>query len=339
MRYRTFGDTGLRVSELCLGTMTFGEAWGWGAAEDVCRQQLDIFFDRGGNFIDTANMYTNGESEQILGKLLGSRRDRIVLGTKYSMTPLRGDPNAGGNHRKNLIQSLEESLRRLKTDYIDIYWLHAWDGLTPVEEVGRTFDDMVRAGKIRYAAISNTPAWRIAQANTIARLRGWTSFNAIQAHYNLIDRTPERELLPLASAFRMTVMPYSPLASGWLTGKYLEGGQGRMTLRGNVPSEERRIRIAKEVQSVAAESGMTAAQVALTWLRGRPGNMIPVLGARNVEQLQEALGCLDCRLDPEHRQRLDEITELPPGHPHDTVRGKFLREHLYGGLEDKIERP
>ena len=220
MRYTLLGRSGLRVSELCLGAMTFGEAWGWGAPEDVCRQQLELFWDRGGNFIDTANAYTNGQSEEILGRLLEGRREQTVLATKFTVNTREGDPNAGGNARKNMIQAVEASLRRLRTDYIDLYWVHAWDKLTPIEEVMRAFDDLVRSGKVLYVGVSDYPASKVAQANTLAELRGWSSFVGLQILYNLVSRDAERELIPMARDLGLGVTPWSPLARGVLTGKY-----------------------------------------------------------------------------------------------------------------------
>src|ERR671921_27110 len=200
MKYYLLGKSGLRVSELCLGTMTFGEEWGWGASKEECHKIFHAYVDAGGNFIDTANKYTEGTSEKYIGEFIASDRDRFVLATKYTSNTRRGDPNAGGNHRKNMIQSLEASLKRLNTDYIDLYWVHAWDPLTPIEEMMRALDDMVKAGKILYAGISDAPAWMVSQANTIANQRGWTEFTGLQIEYSLIERTSERELLPMATA-------------------------------------------------------------------------------------------------------------------------------------------
>src|SRR6266849_6128795 len=219
MKYPLFGNSGLRVSEASLGTMTFGEDWGWGAAKDESRKIYEAYREAGGNFIDTANMYTNGSSENLVGEFIHDHRQSVVLATKYTNAMAGNDPNAAGNHRKSMVQALEASLRRLKTDYIDLYWLHIWDQMM-VEEVMRAFDDFVRAGKVLYIGISDAPAWWVARANTLAELRGWTQFVGLQIEYNLIERTPERELLPMAGALGLTITPWSPLASGWLTGKY-----------------------------------------------------------------------------------------------------------------------
>ena len=232
MRYKLLGNSGLRVSELCLGTMTFGEDWGWGASKEDSRALFDAYREAGGNFIDTANFYTGGTSERFVGEFIASERDRFVVATKYTLTMRPGDPNASGNHRKNMIQSVEASLRRLGTDYIDLYWLHAWDYLTPVEEVMRGLDDLVRAGKVLYVGVSDTPAWIVSQANTLAALRGWTPFVGLQIEYSLIERTVERELLPMAEAFGLTILAWSPLGSGVLTGKYLHPTPGETRLAG-----------------------------------------------------------------------------------------------------------
>src|ERR671931_812582 len=220
MKYYLLGKSGLRVSEICIGAMTFGEEWGWGASKQDSRRVFDAYVDAGGNFIDTANKYTDGTSEKHVGEFIASDRDRFVLATKYTSNARRGDPNAGGNHRKNMIQSLEASLKRLNTDYIDLYWVHAWDPLTPIDEMMRALDDMVRAGKILYIGVSDAPAWIVSQANTLANLKGWTEFTGLQIEYSLIERTPERELLPMADALNIGVTAWSPLGGGVLTGKY-----------------------------------------------------------------------------------------------------------------------
>src|SRR6266478_5672185 len=232
MRYKLLGNSGLRVSELCLGTMTFGEDWGWGASPEESRKVYDTFLEAGGNFIDTANVYTNGTSEQLLGEFMAGHRDRVVLATKYTNAAPGNDPNAAGNHRKNMMQSVESSLKRLRTDYIDLYWLHIWDQITPIEEVMRGFDDLVRQGKILYAGVSDMPAWTVARANTLAELRGWTSFVGLQIEYSLVERTVERELIPMSKALSLGVLAWSPLAKGVLSGKYHGEGKadgGRMS--------------------------------------------------------------------------------------------------------------
>src|ERR1044072_2199611 len=227
MRYRLLGNSGLRVSEASLGTMTFGEDWGWGTGKDEARKVYDAFREAGGNFIDTANLYTNGTSESLLGAFMEGHRQSVVLATKYSNAAPGTDPNAAGNQRKNMVQAVEASLKRLRTDYIDLYWVHVWDQLTPVEEVMRGLDDLVRAGKVLYVGISDAPAWWIAQANTLAQLRGWSPFIGLQIEYSLIERTVERELVPMAKALNVGVTAWSPLAGGVLTGKYQNRATGQ----------------------------------------------------------------------------------------------------------------
>ena len=310
--YRLLGNTGLRVSPLCLGTMTFGEDWGWGADANTSRQLLDRYSEAGGNFLDTANFYTGGSSESILGALLDGRREQFVLGTKYTLSMRSGDPNAGGNHRKNMVQSLEASLKRLKTDYIDLYWVHAWEFRTPIEEVMRSLDDLVRQGKVLYTAISDTPAWKVAEANTLARLRGWTPFSALQLYYNLVDRTSERDLIPMARELGIGVMPWSPLAGGVLTGKYSRDdltaeasaapeGSRRDVTKSLGMLTERNLEVAETVRSVATEIGATPAQVALRWTLDRPGVTSVLLGTRTMKQLDDNLGCLRVELSSEQR--------------------------------------
>ncbi|RCJ36966.1 aldo/keto reductase [Nostoc minutum NIES-26] len=346
MRYKLLGKSGLRVSEVCLGTMTFGEDWGWGASVDESRKIFDTFVEAGGNFIDTANGYTDGSSEKIVGEFIAQDRERFVVATKYSfplrMNESKGDPNASGNHRKNLIQSLEGSLKRLNTDYIDLFWLHAWDFTTPVEEVMRSLDDVVRQGKVLYIGISDAPAWIIAQANTIAQYQGWTQFVALQIEYNLIQRTPERDLLPLAKAFDLAVTPWSPLAGGVLTGKYnkpLQAGeeQGRMA---NFPAgsiSERSLAIADVVSQVASETGHTASQIALAWLHAQSGIIIPIIGARKLTQFQDNLASLDVTLSAEHLQRLNEVSQIELGFPHDFLQSDIIRDRLFGGTYSTID--
>jgi aryl-alcohol dehydrogenase-like predicted oxidoreductase len=328
-----FGPTGLRVSALCLGTMTFGQARAWGADRSGSRAVFERFAERGGNFIDTANNYMNGASEQFLGEFIAGRRDQFVLGTKYSLTLCPDDPNGGGNHRKSLVSNLEASLRRLRTDYIDVYWLHAWDFLTPVEEIMRALDDVVRAGKVLYLGLSDAPAWIVASANTIAQHRGWTTFAGLQPEYNLAQRDAERDLLPMARAFGMTVTPWSPLANGILTGKYNDAPKpdGRLApgrSRNHVTADG--LAMADVVASVAADIGRTPAQVALAWLLHQPGSIIPIIGARRVEQLDENLGCLDVDLGADHLARLTDAGQFHLGFPHDFIASPAILDQVHG---------
>ena len=339
MNYKLLGKSGLRVSELCLGTMTFGEEWGWGANNDAARSIFDAFVAAGGNFIDTADGYTNGTSEKMVGEFISGERSRFVVATKFSFNQRRGDPNAGGNHRKNMAQALEGSLRRLDTDYIDLYWMHAWDELTPVDEVMRAFDDFVRAGKVLYIGISDAPAWWVARANTLAELRGWTQFAGLQIEYNLIERTPERELLPMARALGFTVTPWSPLASGWLTGKYAGKAKEERRLD-KTPQFARKTKrneeIAAMVVKIAKAAGKSPAQVALNWLRAK--NTIPILGARKLDQFQDNMSCLKWSLNSKQLAQLDEVSQIDPGFPTDFLERPFVRDYLHGGLYDRIQK-
>ena len=340
MNYKLLGKSGLRVSELCLGAMTFGEDWGWGANKNESKAIFDAFAAAGGNFIDTADGYTNGTSEKFVGEFVHGRRERFVIATKFSFNSHPGDPNAGGNHRKHMTEALHGSLRRLGTDYVDLYWMHAWDELTPVEEVMRALDDVVRAGKVLYVGVSDAPAWWIARANTLAEMRGWTPFVGLQIEYNLIERTPERELLPMADALGLMVTPWSPLASGWLTGKYAGKAKEERRLDKTpqfARATERNIAIAKEVVKVAKAAGKTPAQVALNWLRARRG-MIPILGARTLRQLEDNLSCVKWSLNAKQLTQLDEVSRIEPGFPRDFLDRPFVRDYLHGGLFDRIER-
>jgi aryl-alcohol dehydrogenase-like predicted oxidoreductase len=316
MRYRTFGGTGLRVSELFLGAMTFGEQGGVGAAIDECRRILDAYADAGGNVIDTAINYRGGASEEILGELLAGRRDRFVLGSKYTVTRDRDDPNAAGNHRKNLRLSLQTSLRRLRTDYLDIYWVHMWDRLTPVEETMAALDDEVRAGRVLCVGISDAPAWVAARANTLAQWRGWTPLAGLQVPYSLVQRDIERELLPAAEALGMTVAAWSPLAGGILSGKFTRpGGRGPGTRIDPASLTQRQRHIAETVQQVASDLGATPSQVALAWTMTRSPAVCPIVGARRVDQLLDNLGSLEVQLPGDAVKRLEAAADFDIGFP------------------------
>ena len=340
MRYRLLGHSGLRVSELCLGAMTFGDERGWGASPAESRRIFDAYVEAGGNFIDTADLYTDGTSEKLLGEFVAGDRERFVLATKYSNSHPVGDPNAAGNHRKNMVQSLEASLKRMQLDYIDLYWLHAWDYMSPVEEVMRAFDDLVRAGKILYIGISDTPAWVVSRADTLADLRGWTRFVAIQVEYSLVERTVERELLPMAQALNLGVTAWSPLGSGLLTGKYTRdvGQQDKRRLDQEPfkDIDDRIYSIAREVDRVAEEIGKAPAQVALNWLRQRHG-VLPIVGARTLDQFKENCGCLDFSLEDDQIERLNKVSQIEMGFPHDFLTGEVPHNFLYGGLFDRID--
>lgn len=383
MKYYLLGKSGLRVSEICLGTMTFGKEWGWGASKEESRQIFDAYVDAGGNFIDTANIYTDGTSEKYVGDFVSYDRDRFVIATKYTSNTRVGDPNAGGNHRKNMVQSLEASLRRLNTDYIDLYWVHAWDQTTPVEEMMRALDDMIKSGKILYIGISDAPAWVVSQANTLANLKGWTEFSSIQVEYSLIERTSERELLPMANAIDIGITAWSPLGSGVLTGKYNKssiiehnhntvnkdykqkdsksnnanrsssssssGSDQQDDSRLNVANfselsntllKERNLRIAEEVINIAQVIKRTPSQVALNWIRQSKkifrNKMIPIIGAKNLGQINDNLGCLGFLLSDDHIQRLDEVSNIDLGFPHDFLSTNAIRNIIYGGTYSSI---
>jgi aryl-alcohol dehydrogenase-like predicted oxidoreductase len=329
VRYKLLGRSGLRVSELCLGTMTFGEVWGWGASKQESRKILDAFGAAGGNFIDTANNYTDGTSETYVGEFVASDRGRFVVATKYTLSERKDDPNAGGNHRKNMVQALDRSLKRLKTDYVDLYWLHMWDFMTPVEEVMRALDDMVRAGKVLYVGISDTPAWVVAQANTLAELRGWSRFVGLQAPYSLAERGVERDLLPMARAFDMAVTTWGILEGGELTGKY---NRPTSEPRRSTSANTTNLAIAEAVMRIAQEIDRSPAQVALNWVRQqqRRGLIIPIIGARTESQIKDNLACLEFELTEEQLRQLDEVGRISYGFPHDFLASDHVKGLIYG---------
>jgi aryl-alcohol dehydrogenase-like predicted oxidoreductase len=335
LRYRTLGRTGLRVSKLFLGTMTFGEDWGWGAPLDECRKLFAAFVEAGGNVIDTADKYTNGESERIVGKLIKEDRDRMVVATKYTLSSDGNDPNASGNHRKNLTRSIESSLARLDTDRIDLLWVHIWDPATPIEETMRALDDAVRAGKVQYVGISDTPAWVISRANALADWRGWTPFAGVQLPYSLVQRDVERELLPMAAAIGLSVAAWSPLARGLLSGKFTRSTPSTHTRIRAADISEREMQIARTVDSVADELGASSSQVALAWLMaGRP-NLHVVLGARRLEQLEDNLGAADLQLPEEAIRRLDDASAIELGFPSDFIAS--MGEFVYGPVGERVD--
>jgi aryl-alcohol dehydrogenase-like predicted oxidoreductase len=342
MRYKLLGKSGLRVSELCLGTMTFGDVWkdlGLDTSRDESRKIFDGFAEAGGNFIDTANKYNEGGSESMLGEFIEADRDHFVVATKYTLFTREGDPNACGNHRKSMARALEASLKRLKTGYIDLYWVHAWDYMTPVEEVMRGLDDMVRAGKVLYIGISDTPAWIVAQANTLAQVHGWSPFVGLQIEYSLAQREPERDLIPMARAFDVGVTAWSPLAGGILSGKYAKTAKAetaRYSAETN-PPDERKLRIGETVVKLAEEIGRPASQVALNWLRQRQMPVIPIIGARRATQIQDNLKCLDWQLTGEQIAKLDEATKIELGFPHDFLTNDFVLQMVFGGTYAAID--
>lgn len=338
MKYKLFGRSGLRVSELALGTMTFGEEWGWGSSKEESKKIFDLFANSGGNFIDTANRYTEGTSEKFVGEFISSDRDHFVVATKYTLFTRMNDPNFSGNHRKNMFRSLEESLKRLNTDYIDLYWLHAWDYTTPVDEILRGLDDLIRQGKILYIGISDTPAWIVSHANTLAELNGWTRFVGLQIKYSLIDRTAELDLLPMARYFNLAVTPWSVVGGGILTGKYSKDSRpedGRSTV---IPTiKERDLKIAEAVKEIADEIGCTPSQVALNWVRKQRGTIIPIIGSRKPEQIQENLNSLNFDLTDEQIERLNNLSSIELTFPHSFLSNPRMKEIIYGGSDNQIE--
>ena len=342
MKHRLLGKSGLRVSEVALGTMTFGEEWAWGSPKAEAQKVYETYREAGGNFIDTANFYTNGTSEKFVGEFIRGHRESVVVATKYSNAAPGNDPNAAGNHRKSMMQAVEASLRRLQTEYIDLYWVHIWDGITPVEEVMRGLDDLVRQGKILHAGISDAPAWWVAQANTLAELRGWTQFIGLQIEYNLIERTVERELVPMANALNLGVLAWSPLARGILTGKYHGDGKadgGRMTnevMKDFFPEEQRAAPIVSAVKSVSEQTGRSMAQVALAWLRHQTVAVVPIIGARKLSQLQDNLASLDLELSVEQLKSLDRASRIELGFPQNLYEKEMVRAIRYGGTWDRF---
>ncbi len=338
MRYKLLGNSGLRVSEVCLGTMAFGEEWGWGASKEECRRIIDAFAEAGGNFIDTADKYTEGTSERYVGELIAAERERWVLATKYTLSRDVTDANGAGNHRKSLVHALDGSLKRLGTDYVDLLWIHMWDFATPVEEVMRALDDQVRAGKVLYVGISNTPAWIVSHANLLAEWRGWSPFVALQVEYSLVERTSDREFLPMARALDLAVTAWSPLGGGVLTGKYglgvepteADGRLGQSPMAAERFLSTRNLEIARTVSEVAEEAGVTPAQVALAWVSGRPGVVIPIIGVRSAAQLEDNLGAIEVELTGDQLARLDESSHIELGYPHEFLNFAASASFTFG---------
>ncbi len=335
MKYRLFGHSGLRVSELCLGTMTFGTEWGWGSDYEVSRAVFDTYANAGGNFIDTANRYTEGSSEKWVGDFIRSDRHHFVLATKYTLHDRLGDPNFAGSHRKNMMRSVDESLQRLGTDFIDLLWVHAWDFYTPVEEVMRGLDDLIRSGKVHYVGISDTPAWVVARANTMAELKGWSRFAGLQVEYNLLQRTPERDLIPMANEMGLALTPWAPLAGGALSGKYIKGEDGRVK-----PQSSRRGEKANEVAALviklSGEMGCTPAQLAIRWAMQKDFTSIPIVGARSAAQLADTLQATNIVIPDAVMHALDDATAIELGFPHDFLRGDDVKRVVYAGTFDQI---
>lgn len=339
MNYKLLGRSGLRVSELALGTMTFGEDWGFGASKEESQKIFNTFVEAGGNFIDTAVNYTNGTSEKYVGEFIRDNRERFVIATKYTLNTSPDDPNGGGNHRKNLVQSVEKSLKQLNTDYIDLLWLHAWDFMTPIEEVMRGLDDLVRSGKILYIGVSDTPAWIVSQGNMLATLRGWTPFIGLQVEYNLLQRTPERDLLPMARSLDLGVTAWAPMAGGALTGKYNKPSaeKGRLSPQSARLNEHNRA-IATVVEEIAKELEASPAQVALNWVRQQSGTIIPLIGAKREDQMKDNLGSLKFKLSDTHLNLLNAASKIELGFPHDFLASEPVLKAIHGSTFGKIEK-
>ncbi|MEO6575252.1 MAG: aldo/keto reductase [Polyangiaceae bacterium] len=326
--YVTLGKSGLRVSPLCLGAMTFGEDWGWGSSVKDSDAIMDRFLAGGGTFIDTANAYTKGHSEKIIGDHLGrhpSKRERAVIATKFFSNAYAGDPNGGGASRKTIMASCEQSLRRLQTSYIDLYWMHLWDSMTPIEETMSALEDLVRDGKVRYIGFSDTPAWKCAEAQTIARFRGWAPLIALQIEYSLLERTVEGDLIPMARELGMGVTPWSPLKGGVLSGKYTRENHGkheagRAAGAANALTDQT-YDLLEEMARIARSLDTTTSRVALSWVGSRPGVTSTIIGARTMAQLEDNLAALDVTLEPEQTAKLDELSKPKLNFPAAFVAG------------------
>lgn len=338
MNYKLLGRSGLKVSELCLGTMGFGTEGGWGADTDSSFAIMDAYANAGGNFLDTANIYKLGTSEKIIGEYISHHdRDFFVLATKYTLKDNTTNPNASGNNRKNMMRSVEESLKRLKTDFIDLFYLHIWDDITPIDEVMRGMDDLVRQGKVNYIAISDTPAWVVAKGNTLAELMGWSRFVALQIEYSLLARTPERDLIPMAKHFGLTVTPWAPLAGGALTGKYIKGDIGRIKPESK-RLNDRAVEITKVVMAIADELGVSASHVALKWTMQQGFSSIPIVGATKLSQLEDNLKTIDVTLSEDHLKRLDKASAIELGFPGEFFAEEAVRTNSFGGFYDRVEK-
>ncbi|UCG89651.1 MAG: aldo/keto reductase [Candidatus Heimdallarchaeota archaeon] len=334
MKFKLLGKSGLRVSELFLGTMTFGEDWGWGCSKDVAKQVFNKYSDSGGNFIDTADNYANGTSEKFVGEFIQGDRDRFVIATKYTLhnVKAKADPNQGGNHRKNLIRSVNGSLERLKTDYIDLLYLHMWDFTTPLEEVMNSLNNLISSGKVHYIGISDTPAWIVTRTNTLAEQRGWNPFVAFQFPYNIGRRDPEREIMPMCRELDIAMTIWAPLAAGLLTGKYSskEEVSGRLSEKFWGKPSEQAIKIAQKVDIIAKEIGCNSSQVALNWVRQQKGICIPIFSVTKLHQFEENISCLDYTLSDDHMQRLNEIAEFEIGFPMGFLNSKSVLDLIHG---------
>ncbi|CAB4493065.1 aldo/keto reductase [Rhizophagus irregularis] len=321
--YVLLGRSGLRVSPLCLGAMTFGEQWGIGTNKEESKKVFDLYYEKGGNFFDTANMYNFGDSERFLGDYVSDKRSDVVIATKYSCNPTalqkdkRFNPNFGGNHRKSLVENLDESLKRLNMSYVDILYVHFFEYRTPIEEYMRSLDDIVRSGKALYVAVSDTPSWALSRSNTIAELRGWSPFIGLQTRYNLLDRSMEFDLQPACAEHDIGIIPWGIIAEGFLTGKYTResvNSDSRGQSIAKHAQSEKNWKILDEVTAISKEIDRSPVQIALNWIQQKPGITSPLIGAKTVTQLEENLKSLEFKLTPEQMKRLDDVsqpTELP----------------------------
>ncbi len=343
--YVTLGRSGLRVSPLCLGAMTFGEDLGWGTSVEESQQIMDRFIAAGGNFIDTANFYTKSHSEQIIGDHLGrhpAKRDRLVIATKFSGNLYPGDPNGGGSGRKSIINACEHSLRRLQTDYIDLYWLHNWDVHTPIDETMAALEDLVRAGKVRYVGVSDTPAWKIAQANVMAQFRNWSPFIGLQIEYSLLERSVEQELVPMALELGLGITPWSPLKSGVLSGKHTRASAGNVKadrsafIGGSL--NETTYKLIDELEVIAKAHNSTVARISLAWVRLRAGVSSTIIGARRISQLEDNLQSLEVVLTPDEIKHLDALTQPVFGFPQ-SMQPVFPAIHNGGTTVNNVYAP
>lgn len=339
MKYKLLGKTGIKVSELCLGTMTFGTDWNFGSDKEESKRIYDAFANAGGNFFDTANIYTKGTSETYLGEFISSERENMVIASKYSLTESES-MNQAGNSRKNMIQSIEGSLKRLNTDYIDLYYVHAWDFLVAPEELMRNLEYLLASGKILSIGISDAPAWITAKCNSISELRGWNQFAAYQVEYCLTERTADREIIPLSENDDMLFCGFGPLAAGLLSGKYLseQDEPRRMTKGISARLSEHNLAISKKLVEFSESTGYTPSQIAIRWAMQMVKKSSPIFGARSLKQCLENLKVLDFELSNDHMASLEEISKIPPNNPNDFLKLPRVQEILYGGNLDLIER-
>lgn len=338
MNYKLLGKSGIRVSELCLGTMTFGTDWGWGSDKETSKKIYEAFVNRGGNFFDTANIYTKGTSERFLGEFIGKDRENMVIASKFSLSE-EGKVNQAGNHRKNMMQSIEGSLKRLNTEYIDLYYVHAWDFTVHPEELMRNLEYVLASGKVLSIGISDTPAWIISKCNTIAEQRGWTPFSATQVEYCLSERTADREIIPCTDGFDMTFCGFGPLGAGLLSGKYLYDSDEprRMDVRRSHRLTENNLKLSKELVELSKSWNLPTTAVAIRWSMQKFKNSSPIFGARNLKQMEENLRSLDFELSTEQMTTLDNISAIGPNNPNDFLDLPRIEEILYGNQKSRIE--